>query len=151
MSQSLAQIYIHLIFSTKNRRALFQNDKIEKEMHAYLAAICNNIGCPAVLVGGFDDHVHILCSLSRLKTVSDLVRDVKSNSSGWLRSSVTGFHDFGWQSGYGAFSVSASQLPQLKEYIVNQRVHHAKMSFQDEFRTLLQKYAVEFNEQYVWD
>ncbi len=151
MPQSLAQIYLHLVFSTKYRQSYFQETDLAEKMHAYLAGICNRQDCFAKLVGGYVDHIHILCCLSRQKTVADLVRDIKTSSSAWIKKEYPKMADFHWQDGYGAFSVSPSQLERVKAYIANQDEHHRTVPFQDEFRKLLQKHAVGFDERYVWD
>jgi REP element-mobilizing transposase RayT len=103
------------------------------------------------VVGGVEDHVHLLCALSRTCTPADMVKEVKRSSSLWIKSKSTDLHEFSWQSGYGMFSIGFSQIQDVKQYIVNQDDHHSRMSFQDEFRTLLQRYGIEFDERYVWD
>ena len=149
MPQSLAQIYVHLVFSTKARVSLIPS-AIKPRLHAYLAGTLNAIDCPAVQVGGMPDHVHILFRLSRTVTISDLVKNVKVESSKWVKDEC-GMGDFAWQAGYGAFSVSASNVDDVTRYIQNQEAHHQGKSFQDEFRRLLELYRVEYNEAYVWD
>jgi len=149
MPQSLAQIYVHLVFSTKARVSLIPS-AIKPRLHAYLAGTLNAIDCPAVQVGGMPDHVHILFRLSRTVTISDLVKNAKVESSKWMKDEC-GMGDFAWQAGYGAFSVSASNVDDVTRYIQNQEAHHQGKSFQDEFRRLLELYRVEYNEAYVWD
>jgi putative transposase len=95
--------------------------------------------------------VHLLCALSRTCTPADVVKEVKRGSSLWIKSKSAGLYDFSWQSGYGMFSIGFSQIPDLKQYILKQEEHHHRLSFQDEFRTLLQRYDIEFDERYVWD
>jgi REP element-mobilizing transposase RayT len=151
MPQSLAQIYLHLVFSTKHRQPIFQEPDFAKKMHAYLAGICNKKDCLAKLVGGYVDHVHILCCLSRQKTVADLVRDIKTSSTVWIKHERPNLTDFHWQDGYGVFSVSQSQLEKVQTYIAQQCEHHQSVPFQDEFRKMLQKHDIEFDERYVWD
>jgi putative transposase len=151
MPQSLAQIYLHIVFSTKERRAFLQNAGVRDELHKYLGGACNGLGCPVLRVGGVADHVHILCRLGRTITVADLVKELKRDSSKWLKTKGPGLESFQWQSGYGAFSVSPSHVEELRGYIANQEEHHWAESFQDEFRRLLRKYGVEWDERYVWD
>ena len=151
MSQSLAQIYLHIVFSTKRRQPVFNENAFVRELYLYLTGICKNKDCFAKLVGGHVDHIHLLCSLSRQKTVADLIRDLKTSSTVWIKSKRSDLADFHWQDGYGAFSVSASQLYKVKEYIANQQEHHRSMTFQEEFRKLLKAHSVEFDEKYVWD
>lgn len=149
MSQSLAQLYVHLVFSTKERRPLIKPDAAPR-IHAYLPGICNAIECPAVIVGGIADHVHILFRLSKNTSLADAVKLLKVESSKRMKDE---FHcaEFAWQSGYGGFSVGASQIEAVSDYIRDQPQHHAKRTFQEEFRELLKRYNVTFDEAYVWD
>jgi REP element-mobilizing transposase RayT len=151
MSQSLAQVYLHLVFSTKLRRAWLQNKDLRTEMHNYLGGTCRNLESPSLIVGGVEDHVHILCRLSRTITIAELIRELKRESSKWLKTKSVEFADFHWQDGYGAFSISPGHVEPVRTYIANQEEHHKKVSFQDEFRRLLRIYGVEYDERYVWD
>ena len=151
MPQSLAQIYLHLVFSTKDRRPYLRDPGIREKLHGYLAGICRNLDSPSLRVGGTEDHVHVACRLSRKHTIAELVGKLKEKSSKWIKGQSPTLSDFYWQAGYGAFSVSPGHVSALLEYIVNQEEHHRKESFQDEFRRLLKKYGVEYNERYVWD
>ena len=151
MPQSLAQIYLHLVFSTKDRRPFLQDPSIRAETHQYLGGICNNLDCPVLRVGGVEDHVHILCRLNKTMTIADLVRELKRESSQWIKMKGPALADFYWQSGYGAFSVSPGHVEVLREYIANQVEHHRTETFQDELRRLLTKYGVQWDERYVWD
>ncbi len=151
MPQSLAQIYLHLVFSTKQRRPYFQETDFAEKLHGYIAGICEKQDCFAKLVGGHIDHIHLLCSLSRRKTIADLIRELKTSSSIWIKNERPELMDFHWQDGYGAFSVSQSQLEKVKKYIGHQNEHHRTVTFQDELRKLLKMHAVEYDEKYVWD
>ena len=151
MPQSLAQIYLHIVFSTKNRRPFLQDAAIRDELHKYLGGTCNNRGCPVLRVGGVADHVHVLCRLGKTISVADLVKELKRESSQWVKTKGPELEDFYWQSGYGAFSVSPAHVEVLREYIGKQEELHRTVTFQDEFRRLLAKYGVEFDERYVWD
>jgi REP element-mobilizing transposase RayT len=151
MPQSFAQIYLHLVFSTKNRQSFFQDTVFAKELYAYLSGICKKQDCFAKIIGGYVDHIHLLCSLSRQKTVADLVRELKTSSTVWIKTQKPEWEHFHWQDGYGVFSVSHSQLEKVKEYIANQNEHHRTTTFQDELRQLLQKHGVEFDEKYIWN
>ena len=151
MPQSLAQIYLHVVYSTKDRRPFLQDPTIRDETHKYLGGVCNNLGCPVLCVGGVADHVHVLCRLGRTISVADLVRELKRESSQWLKSKSKDLADFFWQNGYGAFSVSPGHVEILRAYIANQEEHHRRESFQDEYRRLLAKYGLEWEERYVWD
>jgi REP element-mobilizing transposase RayT len=149
--QSLAQIYVHIVFSTKNREPFLRDPGLRTETHAYLTGVCRNLDSPSLRVGGALDHVHILCTLSRSHTVSDLIRELKRESSKWLKSKDASLATFHWQNGYGIFSVSPAHVGALRAYIAGQEEHHRQVSFQDEFRRLLKKYGVAYDERYVWD
>jgi REP element-mobilizing transposase RayT len=148
MPQSLVQIYVHIVYSTKSRQPFLKEPDFRQRTHAYLAGIFKNVKCPAVVIGGTDDHVHALCRLGKNIEVANLIRDVKRDSTKWIKIERPALDEFHWQAGYGAFSVSPSHVPALKQYIANQEAHHRKESFQDEFR---RKYGVEIDERYVWD
>lgn len=151
MPQSLAQVYLHVVFSTKSRRPFLQDPHLRRDLHAYLAGTCKNLQSPAIVIGGVEDHVHVLCRLARTLSIADLVRELKRESSKWVKGHSPHVRAFGWQDGYGAFSISPSHVAALKNYINRQEQHHRRESFQDEFRRLLKKYGVEFDEKYVWD
>jgi REP element-mobilizing transposase RayT len=148
MSQSLARVLIHLVFSTKNRELFITPEKRER-LFAYLGGTLNAIDCPVVTVGGMPDHVHVLFVLGRTVALSKAVEEVKKESSKWAKEHI--HPQFYWQNGYGAFSVSASNIKRVKAYIDNQEKHHRKMSFQDEFRALLRRHGMTWDERYVWD
>ena len=150
MPQSLANIYIHLIFSTKNRHP-FLTDSIRPNLHAYLATVGKTIDCPIILVNSVEDHVHILHRLSRTTTIAKAVEEFKKSTSKWLKSQSPELAKFSWQSGYGAFSLSESQLDSVTTYIQNQREHHRVKSFKEEFREFLSKNNITFDEEHVWD
>jgi REP element-mobilizing transposase RayT len=151
MPQSLAQIYLHLVFSTKDRIRFFQNLPFREMVHAYLAGACRNLDCPPLIVGGVEDHVHILCKLGKTTSVSILVRELKRESSKWVKEQSRDLQSFYWQMGYGAFSISPGHVDILTAYITDQEEHHKTETFQDEFRRLLQKYKIEYDERYVWE
>lgn len=147
MAQSLSKILVHIVFSTKDRRPYFKS----RELRAYLGGVLTHLDCQPIIVGGVADHVHILSTLARTRAAADVVKEAKRGSSVWLKSVEPSLADFTWQKGYGAFSIGASQISTVRNYIANQEEHHRKVSFQDEFRTLLARYDVEFDERYVWD
>jgi len=151
MAQSLAKVLVHIVFSTKHRFPFLRDKGIRNEMHAYLGGACKNLGCPVLIVGGVDDHVHILCSLSRNLSIAKILGDIKRESSKWIKTKKAGLQKFAWQNGYGIFSVSQSQVERVRKYIANQEEHHRKKNFQDEFRAFLKKYEIEYDERYVWD
>ena len=150
MPQSLANVLVHLIFSTKERRPLI-TDSIREPLHRYITGILQHHDSPLLAVNSVTDHIHILFKLSRKFSISEIVEQVKSGSSGWIKKQSPEFGDFYWQGGYGAFSIGQSQVNQVKGYIVRQPEHHKRESFQDEFRRFLQRYEVEYDERYVWD
>ena len=150
MSQSLAKNLIHLVFSTKHRHPLL-SDEIRPSLHAYLATVLRNLQCPAIIINSVDDHIHILFLLHRTVALSKAIENVKKSSSKWLKTQSTGLSGFSWQGGFGAFSVSESNVPAVKEYIANQAEHHRKISFQDELRSFLTKHGIDFDEKYLWD
>ena len=150
MPQSLSRILIHLVFSTKNRNPIL-NPEIQTELHPYLVGVLNGIDCPSLQVGGVEDHVHLLFGLSRTRTVADVVETVKTASSKWIKIKGPEFSQFHWQAGYGAFSVSQSDADTVIAYIQNQVQHHRKMTFQEEYRRLLERYQIAYDERYVWD
>ena len=150
MSQSLAKIYIHAIFSTKNRASCLSPD-IRHELFPYMATVLQNLDCPPIIVGGEKDHLHILCALSKNLSAKDFIAKIKPPTSKWLKTKGVRFGKFQWQNGYGVFSVSASNLYREKKYIMNQAEHHKKVSFQDEFREFLKRYEIEYDEEHVWD
>lgn len=151
MPQSLAQIYLHIVYSTKLRKPYLQDPQLRKDCHAYLAGTCNNLRSPSLIVGGVEDHVHILCQLSKTMSASALIREIKRESSKWAKLESPRLKMFHWQNGYGAFSISPSHVDAIKRYIANQVEHHKTETFQDEFRRLCRKYGIEIDERYVWD
>ena len=151
MPQSLAQIYVHIIFSTKGRQPFLGDSIFRRETHAYLAGICKQQESPAVVIGGVADHVHILNRLGRTIDLATLVREIKRDSAKWIKETHPKLQGFHWQAGYGAFSVSPSHVEAVVRYIKNQEEHHRTITFQEEFRRICKKYGVEIDERYVWD
>ena len=151
MPQSLSAVYLHLVFSTKHRTPFLRDPGIRSETHAYLAGISQNLDCHAILVGGVEDHVHILARQSRTITQADWAKELKRASSLWIKDRSPSLKDFAWQSGYGIFSVSQSNVEKVTAYIAGQEEHHRTKSFQDEFRAMLKKHGILWDEHYVWD
>jgi putative transposase len=151
MPQSLAKLWVHLIFSTKDRYPFLSDKSLRKDMHAYLATVLRSHECETLTVGGVEDHVHALFALSRNYSIAEIVKEIKRTSSRWVKEKSPAQKKFSWQAGYGAFSVSQSHLEQVVHYIERQEEHHRGVTFQDEYRTFLKKYCVEYNERYVWD
>ena len=150
MGQSLVKNYIHIVFSTKHRQPLI-HQPVEAELHAYLGGICNRQDCQAIQVGGYTDHIHILCLLSKKIALMKLVEELKSHASKWIKTKGAAYHNFYWQDGYGAFSVNPSEVDTVITYIANQHEHHRKKTFQEEYRAFLKKYKTAYDEKYVWD
>ena len=151
MPQSLSAVYIHLVFSTKERRPYLRDLNTRTQLHAYLGGVSKSLGCAPIIVGGVEDHVHLLCHFGRTITQADWVKELKRTSNLWLKSLGSAYSDFHWQSGYGDFSVGEADLGDVKRYVESQDVHHAKLNFQDEFRNLLKQHHLEWDERYVWD
>ena len=150
MPQSLAKVYLHLIFSTKHRERLIP-PQIRPELHRYMGGILRELECNPVEINSEPDHAHVLFTLSRTEPISTVVGHLKKGSNDWLRRQGTEFSKFHWQAGYGVFSVSQSAVEEVREYIRTQEAHHGKLSFQEELRAFLRRYGLEFDEQYVWD
>jgi len=150
MPQSLSNVMIHLIFSTKNREP-FIAPGIERDLHRYMAAIFKAHESPALTINGTQDHIHALFTLSRTQTIAGLIEEVKKESSKWMKRQGTPFKNFYWQTGYGTFSIGNSGRETCLKYIANQKPHHREKSFQDEYRMFLRKYNIKYDERYVWD
>ena len=151
MPQSLAHIWLHIVFSTKERRAYLQNADLRDEMFRMLGHHAKEAGCPPARIGGWTDHAHVLCGLSHTVTVAALVEVLKRETSKWVKQRAPDLGLFHWQNGYGAFSVSQSNVDQLIEYIDRQRDHRKRMTFQEEFRAMCAKHNIPIDERYVWD
>lgn len=149
MAQSLCKIYLHIIFHIKNASPKISDNDLER-VHAYIGALINETGCKSILVGGVGDHVHSLLLLSREETVAHLVEEMKRNSSRCIKKIGDHYSHFAWQGGYAAFSVSQSVVDKTLEYIGNQREHHKKRSFQEEYIEFLKLYNIEYDERYVF-
>ena len=150
MGQSLSKVYVHISFSTKNRVNLI-DEKIEDDLYEYLGGVCKGLDCNSIQVGGYKNHIHILCLLSKKITQIKLLEEIKKRSSKWIKTKGAKYVNFYWQDGYGIFSVNPSEVEVVIEYIKNQKEHHRKKTFQEEFRGFLEKYKVEYDERYVWD
>ena len=151
MPESLSNVLVHIIFSTKERRPFLRDPAQRVEMHRYLAGISGRLHCTAILIGGAEDHVHLFACQSRTISLADWVKELRRASSLWAKEQGESFRWFQWQRGYGAFSVSQSQRSQMERYIARQEEHHKRVSFQDEFRLFLEKNGISYDERYVWD
>src|SRR5438034_10321607 len=149
MPQSLSKVILHIISSTKNRKPRLDSEMASR-VHAYLATVCRDLGADLVRVGGVSDHVHIVTNLP-LSPKADLVEKIKKASSKWIKALDARYRRFFWQRGYAAFSVSPSQLDAVVQYVNKQQEHHRTRTFQEEYRELLRKHGVDFDERFVWD
>ena len=150
MPHSLARRHVHLVFSTKNREPLITHG-VRDALHGYMATVLQNLACAPVLINSVEDHAHLLFDLARTVSISQVVEDVKKASSKWIKTQGPEFASFAWQSGYGAFAVSESNVEAVREYVANQREHHRKKSFQEEYQQFLERHRIAFDERYVWD
>jgi len=150
MAQSFSKVYTHITFSTKKRYP-FIDDNVKHELWAYIGGICKELECNPIRVGGYNDHVHICCLLSKKITQIKLLEEVKKTSSKWIKSKGEQYGNFYWQDGYGIFSVNPSEVETVVKYIDNQQERHAKLTFQQELLAFLKKYEVEYDERYLWE
>ncbi len=151
MPQSLSAVYVHVVFSTKDRKRFLQDIDLRIALHAYMGSVCKKLNCSPMRVDGVEDHVHILINLSRDTTLGNVIKETKRLSNIWLKAQSNDLHDFKWQRGYSCFSVSQSNLDSVVDYINRQAEHHTRMTYEDEVRNLLKKHGIEFDERYVWD
>ncbi len=150
MSQSLADIVLHVVFSTKDRHPWILPE-IEQELYQYICGVARNLNSPVLKINGVEDHIHILLSLGRTISASELIAELKSSSSRWIKSKGDKYHTFSWQGGYGAFSVSRPSIHGALEYISKQKERHKTLSFKDELLAMLQRAKIEYKEEYLWD
>lgn len=150
MGHTSANVLVHLIFSTKQRMPLISSE-IREDLRAYMGGIVREMKGIALAINGTADHVHLLVRIVPVCSVADLVRVVKTNSSRWVHEKWPQRHRFGWQTGYGAFSVSESNVIAVEKYIAEQEEHHKRHSFQEEFVGFLKKNKISYDERYIWD
>jgi len=150
LSSSHTQLVYHLVFSTKDRRPLI-TPKLQAELYPYFGGIIKDQRGKLLDVGGVEDHVHIVASLHPTTSVAEMIRLLKSNSSKWIRERRDFGRWLGWQTGYGAFSVSTSQVAAVRRYVVSQRPHHRKLDYKHEYLLLLKKHGIDYNERYLWE
>ena len=151
MPQSLSRVLVHLVFSTKNRESVLRDKSIRGELHAYALTVLESIECPSLEINSVADHIHILCVLSRKIALMNLIEQVKTSTSKWIKTKGPNYRAFHWQAGYDAFSVSESKAPEVKRYIQRQEEHHRRLTYQDEFRALCDRHGIAIDERYVWD
>jgi len=150
MGQSLVRNYVHIVFSTKHRHHLI-DASIENELHAYIGGICLKLECQPLKIGGFTNHIHILCLLSKKVTLIKLLEEVKSHSSKWIKTKSEDYKNFYWQDGYGSFSINHQEVDDIIQYIATQKEHHKKYSFEEEYKGFLEENGIDYDERYVWD
>lgn len=148
MPQSLAKVYIHIVFTTKTGFP-FIAESIRPELQSYIIGTLSNLGVFTHEIYANPDHIHILCTLPRTITMADLVSKMKTSSSKWIK--TKGINDFDWQDGYGIFSVSSSKVATVENYIRKQPEHHNQSNYKDELRQFFREYKIDFDERYVWD
>ena len=157
MPQSLSNLPVHLVFSTKDRWPFIANSELQRKVERYLSGVLKELKCPAIEIGMQKDHAHLLFNLGRTVSVAEVVEKVKVSSSKWIKEQseeigVTNLlNKFAWQRGYGIFAVSELSVPEVRSYILNQEEHHKKVLFQDELRTILKTHHIDYDERYVWD
>ena len=152
MSQSVARVPLHIVFSTKEREPWLQNPNLRNDLYAYMATVLkNDVDSPALIINGVADHVHILCLLSRKFAIMKVIQEAKTETSKWIKKQSRDTSDFAWQGGYGAFAVSESNVAQVRKYIEGQETRHRRVSFQDEFRMLCERHGLELDERYAWE
>jgi REP element-mobilizing transposase RayT len=149
MAQTLTCLRVHVVFSTKDRRPMITPD-VEPELYAYIGGTANNLGSPCLAAGGTSNHVHLLISQSKTIALSHLMEEIKKSSSKWIKTKSPTLQSFGWQDGYGAFTIGESQVEALKSYLAGQKEKHEKFSFEQELVALLKKYHVQYDERYIW-
>ncbi len=149
MPQSFASLYLHLVFSTKNREPRIASE-LQPQLFEYIGGIARKCDCQLHAAGGMPDHVHLLVSSARTMSVSDLLRTIKASSSNWLHEEMSR-PDIAWQTGYAAFSVSHSNVPSVREYLACQAEHHRTVTFQEGFRAFLKRHNIDYDERYLWD
>jgi len=150
MPQSLASLLAHIVFSTKHRVPVIADD-VRKDLHGYIGGILDNVNGTLLHAGSVEDHIHLLVAQPRTLSPAALIEEIKTGTSKWIKTQGSKYAGFHWQAGYGMFSISPSHRPAVEKYLDGQKEHHRKVTFQDEFRKLLRKYEITFDERYVWD
>lgn len=151
VAHSFSGVYVHVIFSTKNRQPFLKNEDFRQDVHRYLGGIAGRVDCDPLIVGGVEDHVHLLLHMGRTVAIAEVVRELKRGSTKWIREQSPVLRRFQWQSGYVAISVSFREISGVRTYIANQAEHHSRRSFQDEYRAILKKHGIAADETYMWE
>jgi REP element-mobilizing transposase RayT len=150
MSQSLSKVYVHITFSTKNRLPLI-DDSIKMSLWEYIGGICKRLECSPIRVGGYNDHVHICCLLSKKMSIMNLLEEIKKQSSKWIKTKGNQYIQFYWQDGYSIFSINPVEIEVVVRYIDTQEEHHKKRTFKEELLAFLKKHGFEYDETYLWN
>ncbi len=150
MSQSLSDIILHIVFSTKERQPWIQRD-VEEELYRFINGVCRNLDCSVIKINGVEDHIHILLQLGRTTSTSKLISEVKSSSSRWIKTKGNQYSKFAWQGGYGAFSVSRPTIEGAIKYLSSQKEHHKTVTYKEELLVMLQRAQISYDEKYLWD
>lgn len=149
MAQSLSKLYVHIVFHIKNQNVKIRNEE-KDELYAYMATIIKDNQSIPILINGTEDHVHILCVISKNIALSKLVEEIKRHSSRWIKTKNRNYANFAWQGGYAGFSVSQSLHDRTKNYILNQEEHHRKLTFKEEYILFLKQYGIDYDENFLW-
>ena len=150
MSQSICHIYLHIVFSTKNRTPYLKDKALRARLYSYMVGINNKLGTHTRIINGVEDHIHILCLQPKTVCIAAHIRTLKANSSTWMKRQGKDYSTFAWQGGYGVFSVSESGLEKVQRYISNQEKHHQKKTFMQEYREILHTHDIDYDERYLW-
>ncbi len=150
MAQSLSKLYVHIIYHIKNNSQVIIRKQEKEKLYAYMGSIIKDNESIPIKINGVEDHVHILCVMSKNIALAKLVEEIKRHSSRWIKTIDPYYTQFAWQGGYGGFSVSPSLHDKTKRYIENQEEHHKKMSFKEEYLLFLKEYGIEYDEKYLW-
>lgn len=149
MSQSLSKLYIHAIFHVKNNECLIRPED-DKEIYAYMGGTVKISKSIPIVINGTENHIHIMCIMSKNISLANLLEDIKGNSSRWIKTLGPNYRQFAWQGGYAGYSVSQSKVDIVKKYIENQKIHHQSQSFEEEYIQFLKENGVDYNEDYLW-
>lgn len=150
MAHTFTHLLTHIVFSTKDRAPMLDAE-LKPRLFSYMGGIIRELGGQVMLINGPTDHVHILTTIPARISLSDFMRDLKANSSSWVHKEFPPRRTFGWQTGYGAFAVSHSNLEPVKEYIRNQEEHHRRLTFKEEFEAFLKRHEMAYDERYLWE
>ena len=150
MPQSLSQVYLHSVWSTKNRVPMIY-PSVEQQLYAYMGGIIKKLGGIPIQINGMPEHIHVLSTLPRVVSIAKYLEEIKSSSSKWIKTQDAKIKNFSWQRGYATFSVSSSVVPIVNQYIIDQKEHHKKQTYEEEVIQFLKEYDVEYDENYLWD